>query len=371
MTATAPTTSPPTAERTASARPRRLSPQRLIGTHGLLVLLVVLVIAFSLALPDTFPTAFNARTILADKAAVGFIALAVMVPMTAGQFDLSVGYLLGLTHILAVGLQVRAGLPWPLVVVVVLAVGALVGLVNGLLVEVAKIHSFIATLGMGTILFGVSNWYTQGQQVTGRLSTAFLRLTATEVAGIPIAALYVAAVALVLWVAYEFLPVGRRMYALGANPRAAALTGISARRYTTGAFMLSGVLAACAGVLVASKLQVGQANIGPEFMLPGFVGAFLGSTSVRPGRANVWGTVLAVLVLAVGISGLEQLGQAFFVEPLFNGGTLVLAVGLSGFAQRRRIRATAATAARAASAPPASESSAVEPSPSATPTGSS
>jgi len=136
----------------------------------------------------------------------------------------------------------------------------------------------------------------------------------------------------------EYLPIGRYLYALGSNPRAAELNGIPKGRYIIGAFIASGVLTAIAGVLLASKLQVGQSNIGAEYLLPAIVGANLGATAVKPGRVNAWGTIIAVLILAIGISGLQQLGGAFYVEPLFDGFTLVIAVGLAGYASRRRQR---------------------------------
>lgn len=318
---------------------RWLNASYLFGTHGLLILTVLLIIVFSILLPDTFPTVLNLESILSDKTIVAFLALAAMIVISVGHFDLSLGYLIGLTHILAVGLQTRSGLPWGTVVVLVLLVGSGVGLVNGLLVHVAKIDSFIATLGVGTIIYGLSNWYTNGEQVVGNLAPAFLAINGTSFFGIPAPALYLMLVAILLWLIFEYLPVGRYLYALGSNARAAELTGIPRGRYIVGAFVASGFLTAIAGVILASKLQVGQSNIGPEFLLPAFVGALLGATTIRPGRVNVWGTIIAVLILAVGISGIQQLGGAFFVEPLFNGTTLVVAVGLAGYAARRRLRA--------------------------------
>jgi ribose transport system permease protein len=101
-------------------------------------------------------------------------------------------------------------------------------------------------------------------------------------------------------------------------------------------FVASGLVCAFTGCVLASKLQIGQANVGLDYLLPALVGAFLGSTTIKPGRVNVWGTVVGVLILAVGISGIQQLGGEFFIEPMFNGTTLVIAIGLAGFAQRRR-----------------------------------
>ncbi len=113
------------------------------------------------------------------------------------------------------------------------------------------------------------------------------------------------------------------------------------RAYVIGVFVGSGLIAGFTGCVLASKLQIGQANVGLDYLLPALVGAFLGSTTIKPGRVNVWGTIVGVLILAVGISGIQQLGGAFFVEPLFNGTTLVVAIALAGFAQRRRSATTA------------------------------
>jgi ribose transport system permease protein len=103
-----------------------------------------------------------------------------------------------------------------------------------------------------------------------------------------------------------------------------------------GSFVASGLLSAMAGVVLAAKLRIGQASVGLEYLMPALVGAFLGSTTIKPGRVNVWGTIVGVAILAVGISGIQQLGGAFYIEPLFNGLTLLLAIGLAGYAQRRR-----------------------------------
>jgi ribose transport system permease protein len=129
---------------------------------------------------------------------------------------------------------------------------------------------------------------------------------------------------------------GRYLYAIGANPKAAALNGIPTRKFVVGAFVTSGLMTALAGVLLASKLRIGQASVGLEFLLPALVGAFLGSTTIKPGRVNVWGTIVGVAILAIGISGIQQFGGSFWVEPMFNGVTLLVAIGIAGYAQRRK-----------------------------------
>ena len=169
----------------------------------------------------------------------------------------------------------------------------------------------------------------------GVLPQGFVNINARSLLGIPIPAIYAMALAMVMWVVTERMPLGRHLYAIGANEKAAALNGIPVRAYVIGVFVASGLLVGFTGCVLASKLQIGQANVGLDYLLPALVGTFLGSTTIRPGRVNVWGTVVGVLILAVGISGIQQLGGAFFVEPLFNGVTLLVSIALAGFAQRR------------------------------------
>ena len=313
---------------------------RMLPIYGLPILTVLLIVFFSLLLPDSFPTAINARSILSDKAIIALLSLAAMVPMMAGRIDLTVGFGIVMWHILAISLQVKYGIPWPVACLIVIACAGLAGLVNGMLVEVAQIDSFIATLGTGTILYALALWHTEGRQVIGLLPQGFVDINGISVFGIPIPAIYALVLALGLWLIAERMPLGRHLYAIGANEKAAALNGIPVRAYIIGVFVASGVLVGFTGCVLASKLQIGQANVGLDYLLPALVGTFLGSTTIRPGRVNVWGTIIGVLILAVGISGIQQLGGAFFVEPLFNGVTLLVSIALAGFAQRRRSAAT-------------------------------
>jgi ribose transport system permease protein len=309
---------------------------RLAPTYGLVILMFGLIGLFSVLLPQTFPTVLNLRSILSDKAIIALLSLAAMIPMVAGRIDLTVGYGIVLWHILAISLQTMFGLPWPVAVAVVLVLGVLTGALNGLLVEVARIDSFIATLGTGTILYALALWHTGGRQMVGQLPDAFYAINGTFVLGLPITAFYVLAITLILWVVLDYTPIGRYLYAIGANQRAAELNGIPTRKFVIGAFVTSGALTALAGVLLASKLRIGQASVGLEFLLPALVGAFLGSTTIKPGRVNVWGTIVGVMILAVGISGIQQFGGSFWVEPMFNGTTLLIAIGIAGYAQRKK-----------------------------------
>ena len=296
---------------------------RLAPVFGLPIFTIVLVVLFSVILPDTFPTMLNMRSILNDKSIIAILSLAAMIPMMAGRIDLTVGYGIVLWHVLAIALQTKMGISWPMACVIVILLGCVLGLINGFLVELAQIDSFIATLGTGTILYALAQWYTEGRQIIGVLPKGFTELYSSMPLGIPVSAFYVAAIAIALWAVAEYLPIGRYLYAIGANQRAALLNGIPTRRYVIGS-------------LLAARLRIGQASVGLEFLLPALVGAFLGSTTIKPGRVNVWGTLFGVAILAIGISGIQQMGGDFYVEPLFNGITLLIAIGLAGYAQRRR-----------------------------------
>ena len=312
---------------------------RVVSVWGLLLLLVLLILVFSILMPDTFPTPFTFQTLANARSINALIAIAFMIPLITNNFDLSVASVLGLAQILAIGLQSELGLDWISTSLLVIAMGAFVGLVNGLLITRVKIDSFIATLGSGSLLFGLSQWFTGGRQVIGMLPESFTSLSdRVPIIEVPAPVFYVLVVAVVLWIVLDYLPAGRYLYVIGDNPRAAELTGIPAGGYITIAFVASGTISAFAGIILQAQLQVGQSTVGPEFLLPAATGALLGATTIKPGRPNVWGTVLAVAVLAIAVAGLNQLGVPFFVEHLFNGAMLILAVGLAVQAARRRER---------------------------------
>lgn len=337
--------------------PSRLGPRggpggHLVGAYGLLALTALLVLIFSLALPRTFPTLDTVDSILSTQSIPAVLALAAMVPIVTGAFDLSIGYGLGLAHVMVLYLVVDADWPWPLACPAVIVGGTVVGVLNGVIVEFGRIDSFIATLGTGSMMYAVTGWITDGGRIVpgpGGLPAAFTDLYTSTFLGLPVPAFYVLALAVVLWLVLERLPIGRYLYVVGSNPRAADLVGIPVRRYTVCAFAASGLIVGCAGVLLAAQQQLGNPSVGLDYLLPAFVGALLGSTAIKPGRPNAMGTLVAVAVLAVGLTGIAQLGADFWTVPLFHGGTLLLAVGLAGYAARRRVR-TGVFAARDAPA---------------------
>ncbi|TQJ47297.1 ABC transporter permease [Streptomyces sp. NBC_00080] len=344
----------------SSPRPRPRRPGRphgpghLIGAYGLLALTALLVLIFSLALPRTFPTLDTVDSILSNQSIPAVLALAAMVPIVTGAFDLSIGYGLGLAHVTVLQLVVHERWPWPLACLAVIVAGAAVGALNGVIVVFGRIDSFIATLGTGSMMYAVTGWITDGGRIVPGpqgLPPAFTDLYDSTFLGLPVPAFYVLALTVVLWTVLERLPLGRYLYVVGSNPRAADLVGIPTRRYTVYAFTASGLIVGFAGVLLAAQQQIGNPSVGLDYLLPAFVGALLGSTAIKPGRPNAIGTVVAVAVLAVGLTGIGQLGADFWTVPLFYGGTLLLAVGLAGYAARRRMR-TGAFEGRDGPAPP-------------------
>jgi len=350
--------SPPAAPRSGPRPSRgqlREAGGHFIGTYGLLTLTALLFLAFSLALPDTFPTLDNIDSILSTQSIPAILALGATVPIVTGKFDLSIGYGLGLAHVMVLQLIVNEGWPWPAACLVVLTGGAVVGVLNGLIVEFGRIDSFIATLGTGSMMYAVTGWVTDGSRIVPGpqgLPAAFTDLYDSSFLGLPVPAFYVLALAVVLWLLLERLPLGRYLYVVGSNPRAADLVGIPTRRYSVYAFTASGLIVGFAGVLLAAQQQIGNPSVGLDYLLPAFVGALLGSTAIKPGRPNALGTLVAVAVLAVGLAGIGQLGADFWATPLFNGATLLIAVGLAGYSARRRLRTGGAQGTATAQAPP-------------------
>lgn len=319
------------------------SASHVVATYGLLVVFVLVVVIFGLLRPKNFLSATNLDSILVSQSVTALLALAEMIPLATRQFDLSVGYHLGVAQVLVVGLQVKQGMSFVEAAALILALSLVVGAVNGILVTRLRIDSFIATMGTGTLLYGIANWYSNGEQIVGmNLPDVFTDMTQI-VHGVPLPAVYVAITAVIVWVITERLPLGRNLYVIGANPRAAELTGININHHVLGAFVASGFLSGVAGLLLGSMLQTGTPSVGPEYLLPAFAATLLGATSIKPGRVNVVGTLLSVLVLAFSFSGVQQLGAPFYVQYFFNGGILIVAVGLSIYAARRRQSMMSAT----------------------------
>lgn len=307
-----------------------------LGRFGLPALLLILVVFFSIMRPDSFATVDNYRSILDNQTIVVLLAFAAMIPLIVGQFDLSVASVVTMSHVFVVGFCSRSGLSPGLSIALTLGAMFVFGLVNGIIVVKLKVDAFIATLASSTVAGGIVLWYTGGRTLFDPVPTSLTDLARERVAGVPLPVIYVAVAAVAVWFVLKLLPLGRRMYATGGNPAAARLTGIPVERYVILSFAASATLAGLAGVVLGARLGTASPTTGGSLLLPAFAGAFLGATTVHPGRFNVVGTIVAVYTLAVTVSGLQQMGAPVWVEPVFNGLALVAAVALSGWAVRLR-----------------------------------
>lgn len=302
--------------------------------YGLICVWVVLIVVFSLAAPGRFLTSANIGNIFGSQAVLVVLTLGLMFAVAAGEWDLSVGGTLGLS-LTIVG--VLNGLHhWSIwiAVLVALIAGVLVGLVNAFFVVVADVPSLIATLGMATLLAGIS--YGISNLTISGLNPAFVNLGQKTLFSIPYPFFYGIVLAAIVWYVFKWRPFGRYLFFVGANRDVARLSGIRVPAVRTRALVLSAFFAAFAGVILAASLGATGPSIGPDYLLPAFAAAFLGSTTITPGRLNVWGSVVAVYFLVTGITGLQLLGAPSYIQQVFYGAILMIAVALSRQARRRR-----------------------------------
>ena len=295
-----------------------------------LYIFVVLFVLFSVWVPDTFLTSGVWRSLLADSSLTALVAIAVTIPLSAGTFNLAVGTEVGTAAILSAWLLERQHLAVAPAVALTLLAGCAVGAASGGLIIRAKIDSFIATLGMSSVLLALIAWISGGQQILD-LPASFQHLATNELLGFTYPVWIMLAVGLVVWYVMERTPTGRRLYATGGNVNAARLAGVPTARVIVLSLVSCGAISALAGLLISSQLAVGDPTVGPAYLLPAYAAAFLGSTQFRGGRYNVAGAVSAVFVLAVGVKGLQLAGAPVWIPDLFNGAALLIAVGMSKY----------------------------------------
>ncbi|MGH2940398.1 MAG: ABC transporter permease [Solirubrobacterales bacterium] len=291
---------------------------------------VVMFAVFSIWVPDTFLQWDTWKALVDSQAVTAVLAIGLVVALSAGVFDLAIGAELGFGAILVAWFLVDKGLGIVPAIALTLVGGALIGLLNGWLVVRVKIDSFIATLGVSSVLLAAIAWISDSQQILG-LPTGLQKIGITEIAGLTIPVYIMLVLALVVWYVLERTPIGRHVYATGGNIEAARLAGVRVSVVVVASMVACATVAAFAGLLVSANLGTGDPTIGPAYLLPAFSAAFLGSTQFRGGRFNVWGTVVAVYVLATGVKGLQLAGAPIWIPDLFNGVALLLAVGLAKY----------------------------------------
>jgi len=302
------------------------------------------IIVFGVWKPHLFLTQATLHSVASSQAIGAMLAIAVLVPLAAGAFDLSIGATINLSAIIVAWLQ--SAHHWNMWPAMFIAVGAtfVVGVVNGFVVVKLRINSFIATLGMATVVAAVQTIVSGNSQPLPPTAAAWNSFTQRTVGGFQIVVLYLVVVALFFWWLLEHTPAGRYIHATGGNQEAARLAGVRVDYWTWLTLIISATVAGIAGVFYSS-LSGPSLNFGSTLLLPAFAAVFLGSTQLRPGRFNVWGTMLAVYVLATGVKGLQLVTGVQWLNDMFNGVALIVAVGFAVWRQRtagarRRVTAT-------------------------------
>ena len=308
----------------------------LLGRYFLVVALFGLIGFFSLLRPGSFFTANNFTGLFVNQIVVVFAAVGLIAPLIVGELDLSVGYVVGFGQAVVVALMTIAGLSPLLAITLSLIACLALGILNGILVVRFKINSLIATLAVGNVLYGIVLWFTGGTILFQNVPPGFLAIAGRSLLGLPLPIWYGIALVIAVEVVLQFLPLGRRLYAIGGNRRAALLTGIRVPGLIVGTFGFSALLSGVGGIIIASRLGSAQPELGPSFLMPVIAAAFLGATTIRPGRYNALGTAVAVYVVAVIVTGLQQIGVPFWAESIVYGTALATGVGLSGRLTRMR-----------------------------------
>jgi ribose transport system permease protein len=294
-----------------------------------------IIVLFSLWAPETFPSLATAKQILNSNAITALAALAITIPLAARVFDLSFAGVMTLTGVTVAHLIAKDGVPLIPAIALALAVGLGVGAINAVVVVVMRIDSFIGTLATGSLIAALITMVTHEVPITdAKLGGAFADIGQTSVGGVTLAVVYCAVVAVAIWYLLEHTATGRRLYATGFNPDAARLAGVGVDRLRFLSLVASGGLAGATGIILASTLGSGSPSAGSPYLLPAFAAAFLGATQLKNGRFNAGGTIIAVLLLGTGVTGLALANAPQWAGDMFVGVVLIAALALTGLQRR-------------------------------------
>jgi ribose transport system permease protein len=329
------TVEPPTPPPGTAAPLRHSSAPRWWTTYAVVLITILLGVIFTFTNSSTFPTTLNFQIVSGSNAVTLLLALGTLPVLIGGDFDLSIGYMLELGTVGMAQLVGDDHVALVPAIIIILALGALVGLINGILVARVGISSFIATIGVGSVLEGISLEITNGRTLINGIPNSFLNFSQDNTLGVPNVVFLALVVCVIFWVACEHTPYGRKLLAIGLSRRSADLLGMRVANIRILAFVIAGFTSALAGILELGRTGSATSGIGPSFLLPAVAACFLGATTIKVGRFNVVGTVVAVILVGIGVSGLELNGVPNWVEPVFDGVVLVLAVGTSRLAARR------------------------------------
>jgi len=323
--------------RSAVAQRPRISIVHVLERFALVWLLLAMIIFFALysKTSGVFLSSANISNVVANESVTALAALAALIPLVALRFDVSVGAVLGGVSVLVASLTVNSGWALAPALLAGLAAGATIGAVNGYVIAYIGANSFIITLGMSTLLAGVVSLISHDNTIVG-VPQALLNFGNDSWLGVPRPTWLLILVALLVAYLLRYTVFGRQLVQIGSNPRSARLVGIPIKRHVLRAFVLAGTVAAIAGALELARTGSGDPGAGQSFTFDALAACFLGSTTIRPGQFNVAGTIVGVLFVAVGVNGLTLAGASDWVQPAFDGGSIVVAVSLSAILARRR-----------------------------------
>lgn len=323
---------------------RRRDPLQLLQATALPLIWVIVIVIFGAIEPAIFLTGRNFGNIFSFQSITLILTLGLLLPMTTGDFDLSTASNLGFSAMIVAVLNVNAGVPIWIAIAVALVAGLLVGAFNAFVVVALHVNAFIVTLASGTILVGLT-LAISGQATVGGVDPGFVSLVGGRFLGLTWSFYLAVIIALAIWFLLDFTPLGRRLLFVGSNPEVARLSGLRVGRVRWFALLGSGFFSAVAGVVSIGVVGAADPSSSASYLLPAFAGVFLGATTISPGRFNVWGTVITVFFLATGFAGLQLFGIPTWVQQVFYGVALVLAVAIAESAARRRRNKRAAAKA--------------------------
>jgi ribose transport system permease protein len=323
-------------EAAVPARKRRPAALQNIGSrYAILAVWAAMIVVYSFTDDGNFFHVSSFQAIFNSQQPLVFMAAALLCTIIVGEFvDLSVPYVFGFAATILPVLVVNHNWPfWPAAIVAV-AAAALVGVVQGFLVVKVGVNTIVVTLGMGTLLEGISLWMSDLNSVSG-LPAGMSKLALLDVGGMPISFYYgvvlIAGFAYLLW----FTPLGRHMRFVGASREVSRLSGVRVDRIRFGSFVFAGMLSGVGAVIAAAGIGGYNASSSDTYLLPVFASVFLGTAIVEIGRFNPVGTFIGIYFLETGIFGLQLLGLEAWVSPVFYGGVLVVAVTISTLLHRR------------------------------------
>lgn len=304
----------------------------------LLVVWVIVIAIFGGLRPHTFLTLNTFSGMFGLNATLAVLALALILILRVGDFDLSLAANLVVTSEVLGTLNAVDHMALVPAILIAVVCGGAIGAVNAFLVLFLKIDSFIATLGMGSILSGIALWITTGGELTGLSQNLVDAVVNHRLWGLSLEFYYSLALMAILWYVFRYTAIGRRMLFTGKNREVARLSGVRVSRVRAGAFIVGGMLAAVAGAIYAGTSGTTNPEAGLVYLLPAYAAAFLGATCIDVGDFNPIGTVVSVYFLVTGVQGLAILGVGNFVQDIFYGAALILSVAGSQYLARSKAR---------------------------------